>query len=580
MPSTVAGVFADTARAHAAHPFLIVPARADRDWSPGGVEVSYGAALAEVERLRDLYAARRLRPRPSRLDPAREPAGVLLPLPGAQRARLSCIVPINPDYRHDEIAYLLDHSEVELAVVLPHRVDDVAQRRGGARQAAARRRRARHAGRAAAAVRRRAPRPGAPGLETRVLAALHLGHHRAAQGLPAVELLHAQRRRNLSQPRRADRYPPRPGAVLQSAAAVPHQPPQHHVDGGHADRQHADPARALLADALVARGVDTRRHHHPLPRHRRADAAEPAAGPGRPQPQGALRHRRRHRAAAAQRVRGALRLPHDRGVGHDRDGPHHGRLPRAAHDRHARVRPAVPGAGGARGGRPGQATCRWARQASSSCATRPRQPRHGFFSGYLKNEKATEEAWRGGWFHTGDVVRQDASGMLFFVDRKKHIIRRAGENIAAAEIEAVLQAHDAVAQVAVVAAPDELREEEVLACIVPMPGIQAGRRRWRRRCSSSATRGSPTSRRRAGCCSSTSCPPRARRRCRRPRSSRPARTRASAPASSTCARRSGGARRACRAPPSVPHFSACPPSTKDSGKSEASPLKGQLLRLQ
>jgi crotonobetaine/carnitine-CoA ligase len=101
-------------------------------------------------------------------------------------------------------------------------------------------------------------------------------------------------------------------------------------------------------------------------------------------------------------------------------------------------------------------------------------PRYGFFSGYLKNEKATEEAWRGGWFHTGDVVKQDASGMLFFVDRKKHIIRRAGENIAAAEIEAVLQAHDAVAQVAVVAAPDELREEEVLACIVTMPGIEGG----------------------------------------------------------------------------------------------------------
>jgi crotonobetaine/carnitine-CoA ligase len=61
--------------------------------------------------------------------------------------------------------------------------------------------------------------------------------------------------------------------------------------------------------------------------------------------------------------------------------------------------------------------------------------------------------------------------MLFFVDRKKHIIRRAGENIAAAEVEAVLQAHDAVAQVAVVAAPDELREEEVVACVVPMPGV-------------------------------------------------------------------------------------------------------------
>jgi acyl-CoA synthetase (AMP-forming)/AMP-acid ligase II len=101
-------------------------------------------------------------------------------------------------------------------------------------------------------------------------------------------------------------------------------------------------------------------------------------------------------------------------------------------------------------------------------------PRLGFFSGYLKNEEATADAWRNGWFHTGDVVRQDASGMIFFVDRKKHIIRRAGENIAAAEVEAVLQSHEAVAQVAVLPVADELREEEVLACVVPMAGAAAG----------------------------------------------------------------------------------------------------------
>ena len=96
-------------------------------------------------------------------------------------------------------------------------------------------------------------------------------------------------------------------------------------------------------------------------------------------------------------------------------------------------------------------------------------PRHGFFSGYLKDARATEEAWRGGWFHTGDTVRQTEDGMLVFVDRKKNIIRRSGENVAAAEVEAVLQAHEAVAQVAVLAVPDELREEEVMACVVPMP---------------------------------------------------------------------------------------------------------------
>jgi crotonobetaine/carnitine-CoA ligase len=93
-------------------------------------------------------------------------------------------------------------------------------------------------------------------------------------------------------------------------------------------------------------------------------------------------------------------------------------------------------------------------------------PRKGFFSGYLDDITATEAAWRGGWFHTGDVVWRAADLMLHFVDRKKNIIRRSGENIAAAEVEALLQGSDGVAQVAVLAVPDEIREEEVLACIV------------------------------------------------------------------------------------------------------------------
>src|SRR5699024_5565353 len=59
-------------------------------------------------------------------------------------------------------------------------------------------------------------------------------------------------------------------------------------------------------------------------------------------------------------------------------------------------------------------------------------PRKDFFSGYLDNEEATEEAWRNGWFHTGDVVVKDPDGMIHFVDRDKNIIRRSGENIAAA----------------------------------------------------------------------------------------------------------------------------------------------------
>ncbi|MGG2362050.1 AMP-binding protein, partial [Salmonella enterica] len=68
-------------------------------------------------------------------------------------------------------------------------------------------------------------------------------------------------------------------------------------------------------------------------------------------------------------------------------------------------------------------------------------PRRGFFRGYLDNPEATAEAWRGGWFHTGDVVRRDQTGMFYFVDRRKDMIRRSGENISASEVEAVLAAH-------------------------------------------------------------------------------------------------------------------------------------------
>jgi acyl-CoA synthetase (AMP-forming)/AMP-acid ligase II len=100
-------------------------------------------------------------------------------------------------------------------------------------------------------------------------------------------------------------------------------------------------------------------------------------------------------------------------------------------------------------------------------------PRAGFFSGYLKDEAATEEAWSGGWFHTGDVVRSDAEGLLYFVDRKKNVIRRSGENISALEVESVLNQHPAVKTAAVAATPDPVRGDEVMACIVPREPVPA-----------------------------------------------------------------------------------------------------------
>jgi acyl-CoA synthetase (AMP-forming)/AMP-acid ligase II len=103
------------------------------------------------------------------------------------------------------------------------------------------------------------------------------------------------------------------------------------------------------------------------------------------------------------------------------------------------------------------------------------EPRKDFFLGYLKDEAATEEAWVGGWFHTGDVVRRSAEGEFHFVDRRKNVIRRSGENISAVEVESVLNEHPAVAASAVAPTPDPMRGEEVLACIVlrKVPGLPA-----------------------------------------------------------------------------------------------------------
>jgi acyl-CoA synthetase (AMP-forming)/AMP-acid ligase II len=100
-------------------------------------------------------------------------------------------------------------------------------------------------------------------------------------------------------------------------------------------------------------------------------------------------------------------------------------------------------------------------------------PRAGFFAGYLKNPEATAEAWAGGWLHTGDVVRAGPDGSLHFVDRRKNVIRRSGENIAALEVEAALADDPRIAQLVVTAVEDEIRGEEVMACVIPRAGVPA-----------------------------------------------------------------------------------------------------------
>jgi fatty-acyl-CoA synthase len=75
--------------------------------------------------------------------------------------------------------------------------------------------------------------------------------------------------------------------------------------------------------------------------------------------------------------------------------------------------------------------------------------------GYLKNSKATDEAFRGGWFHTGDLAVMHPDGYIELKDRSKDIIISGGENISTIEVEEALYRHPAVVDAAVVARPDE-----------------------------------------------------------------------------------------------------------------------------
>ena len=102
-------------------------------------------------------------------------------------------------------------------------------------------------------------------------------------------------------------------------------------------------------------------------------------------------------------------------------------------------------------------------------------PWRGFFSGYLKNEEATQEALADGWLHTGDVVRVGPDGSMHFVDRRKNVIRRSGENISALEVEATLSECTEVEMVVVTPVPDDIRGDEVFAAVVLKPGNTASR---------------------------------------------------------------------------------------------------------
>src|SRR5215203_6256937 len=460
--TTIAAAFTAAVAAHADRPFLAVPANGARAYLPGGFEITYGEAGRQIKALATLYrqAGYGVGHRIATLLENR-PEHVLHTL--ALNSLGVCCVPINPDYRAAEIAYLVDHSEPDLVLTL------------GTRRAS---------------------------IEAALAESVH-------QPPVTVSESFADGLAPASRPARDFHPVPETPASILYTSGTTGRPKGCVLSHGYEVASGAWYA-ALGGVAGLRPGQD--RIYNPLPLYHANAGVVSLMGAiltGNCQIQPDRFHPQRWWREVAET--GAT-IVHYLGV----IAPVLLKLPPGEHERRHRVRfgigagiepelhaafekrfgfpmielwgmtemvrvlgdtveprqvgtrafgRAVPGVEvrvvddadrDVADGQPGELLVR------HSAAT----PRRGCFSGYLKDEAATEAAWQGGWFHTGDVVWRGPDGMLHFVERKKNIIRRSGENIAAAEVEAILLTHPAVKQVAVLAVPDEVREEEVLACVV------------------------------------------------------------------------------------------------------------------
>jgi crotonobetaine/carnitine-CoA ligase len=108
--------------------------------------------------------------------------------------------------------------------------------------------------------------------------------------------------------------------------------------------------------------------------------------------------------------------------------------------------------------------------AAGEIVVRPTHPDVEFFLGYWGRPDETAEAFRGLWYHTGDLGHLDAAGFVTFVDRKKDALRRRGENVASFELEMAISRHPAIAQAAATAVPSALGEDDIKVTLVCHPG--------------------------------------------------------------------------------------------------------------
>jgi carnitine-CoA ligase len=101
------------------------------------------------------------------------------------------------------------------------------------------------------------------------------------------------------------------------------------------------------------------------------------------------------------------------------------------------------------------------------------EPGRTLMAGYFKNPEVTASTIRDGWLYTGDNARTDADGYLYFVDRSKDMIKRAGENVASSEVERAVNDHPAVFESVAIGVPDVMRDEAIKVFVVLHPKAHA-----------------------------------------------------------------------------------------------------------
>jgi acyl-CoA synthetase (AMP-forming)/AMP-acid ligase II len=467
-PATVFEAFLKSAREFADHEFLVVPASACARYAEGSISFTYRQMLEAVEARRELY-------RISGFRPGMRVALLLENRPAyfinwfALNALGVSVVPINPDYRSSELAYLLSHSEAVMAVSLGERVGDLksAAAATGLKMPILEEARFDEGLPPVSAAAGEPP----PGRETECA----LLYTSGTTGRPKGCLLS-----NDYFLRMGDRYVNRGGyiKVERGRARVLTPLPLFHMN-----------AMASTALGMIVAGgcIIQLDRFHPKSWWSDVSVTEatgihylgvmPALLLGLPATSAERSHRvqygaganvePQHHAAFEERFGFPLieawamtETGAGAAVGADVEPRHvgtrcFGKVPAAMELR------LVDDAGNdVPAGQPGEMLVR---------AAGP-DPKRGFFSGYLKDPSATAAGWTGGWWHSGDIARFGPDGSLHFVDRKKNVIRRSGENISALDVEVSLQQHPAIALVAVAPVADDLRGEEVAALIVVEPG--------------------------------------------------------------------------------------------------------------